>query len=136
MVAGVSSRGIDFGAHSVRARSAVAWRAGRSIALVSLEVRSAVASVCREFVVEGRACAKLPSTPLAATGALLAPVQQLGSFTNGTYLKYQLRGSVRVVVRQSCSGRGDAMLNALFFDHGEESRPPLAGTSTQVVHPG
>jgi hypothetical protein len=67
------------------------------------------------------ACAAHPSrmqsvSILDASGALLAPVQTLREFEGGSYLRFKLSGSVVVRVEQLCAGRGDAMLNALFFD--------------------
>jgi hypothetical protein len=50
------------------------------------------------------------------SGALVAPAQSVTSFKQGQYLRFKLRGSVVLRVRQLCSQRGDAMINALFWD--------------------
>lgn len=53
----------------------------------------------------------------AATNASVAPTQVVKSFQGGVYLRYgKLSGDVRIRVSQLCAGRGDAMLNAVFFD--------------------
>ena len=51
-----------------------------------------------------------------ASGALIAPAQEMVDFKRGTYLRYKLNGSVVLRVSQVCPQRGDAMVNALFFD--------------------
>ena len=53
---------------------------------------------------------------LNAAGATIAPAQTLASFQGGVYLKYALEGTVTVRISQLCKGKGDAMLNAIFFD--------------------
>lgn len=47
---------------------------------------------------------------------LVAPAQVMSEFKAGRYLRYKLQGSVVLRVAQLCSQRGDAMLNALFWD--------------------
>ena len=51
-----------------------------------------------------------------SSGALVAPAQPMGDFKAGRYLRFKLRGSVALRVRQLCAQRGDAMINALFWD--------------------
>ena len=52
----------------------------------------------------------------ASTNATTAPMQVLSSFDTGVYARYNVSGDVRVRVAEVCAQRGDAMLNALFFD--------------------
>lgn len=52
----------------------------------------------------------------ASTNASAAPMQVLSSFDAGVYARYNVSGDVRVRVAEVCAQRGDAMLNALFFD--------------------
>ena len=47
---------------------------------------------------------------------LVAPAQQMSNFKQGQYLRFKLRGSAVLRVGQVCSQRGDAMINALFWD--------------------
>ena len=49
-------------------------------------------------------------------GELVAPAQQMSNFKQGQYLRFKLRGSAVLRVGQVCSQRGDAMINALFWD--------------------
>lgn len=51
-----------------------------------------------------------------SSGSLVAPGQSVTEFKQGRYLRFKLRGSVVLRVRQLCSQRGDAMINALFWD--------------------
>lgn len=53
---------------------------------------------------------------LDSSGAALAPAQELRAFGGGVYIRYRLSGSVVVRVSQMCGQRGDAMVNAIFFD--------------------
>lgn len=50
------------------------------------------------------------------SGGLIAPAQRMSDFKHGRYLRFKLRGSVVLRVRQLCAQRGDAMINALFWD--------------------
>ena len=54
----------------------------------------------------------------AAATQLLAPSQlaQGAPLKGGLYLRFRVSGSVVVRVSQACARRGDAMLNAVFFD--------------------
>lgn len=52
----------------------------------------------------------------ASTNASAAPMQVLSEFGEGVYARYHLSGDVRIRVAEVCAQRGDAMLNALFFD--------------------
>jgi hypothetical protein len=52
----------------------------------------------------------------ASTNESAAPIQVLSGFEGGVYARYNVSGDVRVRVAEVCAQRGDAMLNALFFD--------------------
>jgi hypothetical protein len=43
-------------------------------------------------------------------------MQVVKDFSGGIYLRYRLAGPVTLRVAQLCGGRGDAMINAIFFD--------------------
>ena len=56
----------------------------------------------------------------SASGDLVAPAQQLKDFEGGVYLRFgPLHGNVTMRLAESCAGRGDTMLNAVFFDPAE-----------------
>ena len=75
----------------------------------------AVAAACSVPVSGGRT--QSVSVLHAATNTSAAPTQVVADFQGGVYLRYgNLSGDVRIRVSQLCAGRGDAMLNAVFFD--------------------
>ena len=79
---------------------------------------------CRALGAPSASCSK-PSTSgrmqsievlRASTNESAAPIQVLSGFEGGVYARYNVSGDVRVRVAEVCAQRGDAMLNALFFD--------------------
>ena len=55
-------------------------------------------------------------------------MQVLSSIDTGVYARYNVSGDVRVRVAEVCAQRGDAMLNALFFDQCSKAGRTLLGT--------
>eukprot|EP01047_Picozoa_sp_COSAG01_P057043 COSAG01_NODE_6547_length_3613_cov_6.407513_1_plen_609_part_00 len=52
----------------------------------------------------------------ASTDTPVVPMQVLEKFSGGVYLRYNVRGDITIRIAQACAQRGDAMLNAIFFD--------------------